>query len=109
MADRLDLEQRARRPQVGGDAAELTLEGLRIPPRHDGPQLLAAGVGELDELVDRALGHPHGHRAVQQGKELSRASIERSRYTRRAAREIEEVRGWYRRIPDRDVMAAGAL
>jgi hypothetical protein len=109
MAFGLDLEKRPRRPQLGCDPAEFTVEGFRLPHRHSGPQLLPAGIGELDEFVQGTLGYTHRDGTVDHRKDLPHSLIERSRQARHAVREIEEIRRRDHRLPECDVMAPGTL
>jgi len=63
------------------DTAEFVLEYFRSPHRHGGPLLLPPSVGELDEFVERALGHTDGEGAVQQRNKLQHGLIKRPRLT----------------------------
>jgi hypothetical protein len=76
MARGLGLQQRTRRPQIGGDAPEFELEDFRLLHRHRGPQLLPARTGKLEEIIQGTLGNAHIDGAVKYRKELPHGLIE---------------------------------
>jgi hypothetical protein len=65
MACGLDLVKCSRRPQFGCDTAEFELERLRLVHRDGGAELLPAGIGKVDKVVQGTLGEPHVDGAVQ--------------------------------------------
>jgi hypothetical protein len=91
------------------DTAEFALEYFRSPHRHGGPLLLPPSIGELDEFVERALGHTDGEGAVQQRNKLQHGLIERPRLTWSAVHRIKGIRRWDQRVTERDMMAARTL
>ena len=105
----LGLAKGPRCSEFSFDTAEFVLEYFRSPHCHGGPLLLSPSVGELDEFVERALGHTDGEGAVQQRNKLQHGLIERPRLTWSAVHRIEGIRRWDQRVPERDMMAPRTL
>ena len=92
MANGLGLEKRPCRPYFGLGTAELVLEYFRIAHRCGRAQLLAAGIGKLDQFAQRAFGYTDRESAVQHRQQLQRSAVERSRLARTDGGDIEEIR-----------------
>jgi hypothetical protein len=59
-------------PDIGGDAAELVLECLRLPHRAGGSELLPAAVRDLDEIVQAPSAMPTSEAPCSSGRKCCR-------------------------------------